>query len=540
MDEERKELLDTFHDESLQRLAEAEALLLSLEREETTEAAIVPVVFRHVHSLKGDGSLLELKGIVEIAHAAEEMLDRVRGGKLALDGDRISLLLKALDAARARIAVCGKGDDTPLSEGERQLCAQLQEKTGKLKKSAAAEEDHEDPAVAHGNGHHLRVSIEKLDAMLRLCGELSVLQGRNGQLLIDPVDQRAEMAEVHRLSDRLFQELQEQVMVARLVPIATALLRPCQRLVRDLGKELGKPALFATDGGDAAIDTALVEPLREALVHMIRNAIDHGIESAPARRAAGKPAQATVRFSAVRESGALRLTLEDDGAGLNDDKLRVRARALGLPEGEGEDTRMLRDLIFRPGFSTVEKVTHNSGRGVGMDVVRRNIEGLRGRITVDSEPGKGTRFVIRLPLSLSIMSGFAVASGDETYLVPMEAVRECLSLDALPVHEDGDSCGVVELRGGALSFVRLRRWFHQTGDPLGREKLLVLDADGIRLGLAVEKLIGETQAVIRPLAAGMKHAPEISGSTIQGDGTVALLLDVNTLARAVFSIAAQR
>ena len=316
-------------------------------------------------------------------------------------------------------------------------------------------------------------------------------------------------------------------MRARMVP-AGPFFRRYTRTIRDLAAAHGKNARLVIVGGDVEIDTSAVEMLRDPLAHMIRNAIDHGIEPSSQRVAAGKPAVGCVTLEARHEAGSIIMRVSDDGAGLDADAIAARAAALGLDASRLTESEMWR-LIFEPGFSTAAAVTDLSGRGIGMDVVRRAVDALRGTIGIATRAGQGTTFAIRLPLTLAMIDGFAVSVGEESYVVPVECVVECVEL---PAAERGDDpTGVLLLRDEIVPFVRLRRLFALGGETPARENVLVVQHDGAKAGLAVDALHGAGQAVIKPLGRYFDQVPGIAGSSILGNGRVALVLDVPELLR---------
>jgi len=283
-------------------------------------------------------------------------------------------------------------------------------------------------------------------------------------------------------------------------------------------------------GGDVEVDTRVLERLRDPLLHMIRNAVDHGIELPEKRIASQKNANGVLRLTACHSAGNIVIQLSDDGAGFNRKKILEKAIVSGLIQ-EGErlsDAEALR-LVFNSGFSTADTVTDLSGRGVGMDVVKRNIESLRGSIDVQSDEGLGSTFTLRLPLTLAIIEGFSVRSGAETYVIPLESISECLDLPKDYI--ECESGGVISLRGEPLPFVRLSDALGAGGSGRKRQSIIVLQYDGGRAGLAVDELLGESQAIIKPLDRLFQKVSGVSGSTILGDGRVALILDITTLMR---------
>jgi two-component system, chemotaxis family, sensor kinase CheA len=303
------------------------------------------------------------------------------------------------------------------------------------------------------------------------------------------------------------------------------------RTVRDLALAAGKQARLMVEGADVEVDTAVVEHVRDPLTHMVRNAVDHGIEAPEVRRERGKDPVGTVWLRAYHESGFVVLQVSDDGAGLDRAKIAARAAALGLlPDASRPTPEDLARAIFEPGFTTSDVVTEVSGRGVGMDVVRRNVETLRGSIALDSEPGRGTEITVRVPLTLAVIQGFKVRAADETFILPLDAVVECLDLPAEETRA-GAPAGILPLRGRPLPYLRLRRKFELEAPPPARENVVVVRHGADLAGIAVDALLGECSTVIKPLGAVIPRVPGISGSSVLGDGRVALILDVATLLR---------
>jgi two-component system chemotaxis sensor kinase CheA len=281
-------------------------------------------------------------------------------------------------------------------------------------------------------------------------------------------------------------------------------------------------------GEGVEVDTTILEQIHDPLMHMIRNSVDHGLESPEVRRAAGKDPSGKIVLKAFHDSGSIVIEISDDGAGLDHESILQHARKRGIiPEGARLSETEIHNLIFQPGFSTADKVSELSGRGVGLDVVRRNVNALSGAIHVASQKGQGTTFTIRLPLTLAIIDGFAVRVGTETYVIPLGSVQECLELPR--EKHRAEEGGVINLRGEALPYVRLRDLFGCGGKAAEREKIIVVEYQGGRAGLAADELLGEQQAVIKPLGRLFQGIPGVSGSTILGNGRVALILDVPAL-----------
>ena len=377
-----------------------------------------------------------------------------------------------------------------------------------------------------GAAKQLRVRADKLDHLINLVGELviasaaaSVTANRSG----DPDTQEA----VSVLS-MLVEEIRDNSLQLRMVPIGETFQR-FQRVVRDVSEELAKDIELRISGAETELDKTVVEQIADPLTHLVRNAVDHGIEAAELRQERGKNRRGTVTLNAYHDSGSMVIEVKDDGGGLDRDRIVRKAVENGLVN----DAATLSDyeiyqLIFEPGFSTASAVTNLSGRGVGMDVVRRNIEALRGTVDVDTSPGNGTTFRIRLPLTLAIIDGFLMKVGEAAYVVPLEAVVECVEFTS-DHRQEASHRDVINLRGEALPLIRLRDFFGLPECRLRRENIVVVRYAGRQAGLVVDALMGEHQTVIKPLGPLFGHLAGVSGSTILGDGRVALILDVPAL-----------
>jgi two-component system chemotaxis sensor kinase CheA len=325
----------------------------------------------------------------------------------------------------------------------------------------------------------------------------------------------------------IVEEVRDQALKLRMVQIGGTFTR-FQRVVRDVARETGKDIVLETKGEETELDRQLVEGMADPLTHLVRNAIDHGIEKPDVRQARGKPLTGVVSLSAHHEAGAVVIEISDDGGGLNRERIREKAIERGLIDA----TRSLTDaetygLIFEPGFSTAEKVTNLSGRGVGMDVVKRNITALRGTVEVQSKPGLGTLVRIRLPLTLAIIDGFQVGVGRSSFVIPLNLVEECVEIDRSA--GVGDSAGHIVLHGSILPLIRLRELFAIGATGGRRESVVVVRCAGKRVGIVVDELVGELQAVIKPLSKLFSQLQGIGGSTILGTGRVALILDIQGL-----------
>ena len=383
----------------------------------------------------------------------------------------------------------------------------------------------------------IRVHADRLDAVINLLGEL-VIAGAGAQLLARQTRQRT-LVEANTQIGRLIEESRNGTLQLRRVPIGETFSR-LRRVVRDTASELGKEVALEIQGGETELDKSVVERIADPLMHLVRNALDHGLETPAQRLSSGKVAQGRLTLSACHESGSILIRIGDDGRGINRDKVLQRAWDSGLVErGSTPPDAEIVKLIFEPGFSTASQVTQLSGRGVGMDVVRRNIEALRGTVTVASDPGQGTQIEIRMPLTLAIIDGFLVGVGASKFVFPLDAVVEVIergpaAMGGAPDRDDGPdlrSRGVVELRGQVLPVLDLRRLYGLDSPEPERSSVVVIRAGSSRYGVIVDQLLGQHQTVIKPLGRMLNSLRGMSGSSILGNGEVALIFDVVSLSQ---------
>ncbi|MFG1606843.1 chemotaxis protein CheW [Actinoplanes sp. NPDC049265] len=362
----------------------------------------------------------------------------------------------------------------------------------------------------------IRIDASRLDRLIDLVGELVIAQSSIGI--------RGGGGEAQGEVMRLVDEVRHSALALRMVPIGST-LRRFERVVRDVCLELGKEVALTITGGDAEMDKALVERISDPLLHLVRNSLDHGIEAPAERRKHGKAAQGTLRLNAYHDAGSIVIEVQDDGRGLDRERIFEKAVERGvIAAGTQLTDDDVYDLIFEPGFSTAETVSNLSGRGVGMDVVRRNVTALRGSIEVETTRGAGTTIRIRLPLTLAIIDGFLVGVGPSAFIVPLDRVTECVELPPGPRSRE-----CMNLRGEVLPFIRLRDLFAIPGEPARRQNVVIVEQSGQRTGLVVDALLGELQTVIKPLGALFSRLQCISGSTVLGNGDIALILDVGPL-----------
>ncbi|MBR0785068.1 chemotaxis protein CheA [Bradyrhizobium iriomotense] len=371
----------------------------------------------------------------------------------------------------------------------------------------------------------VRVQAERLDELMDRVGELVIAQARLSQLAASGSDLSIKM--IAEEIERLASSLRDTTMGARMVPIGSLFGR-FRRLVHDLSRDLSKPVEFVTSGEDTELDKTMIECLADPLVHLIRNAIDHGIEDTATRAANGKTEQGRIELAAVHSGAQVLVTVKDNGGGLNTARIRAKAEEQGLiAAGAVLTDHEIHQFLFHPGFSTAQTISALSGRGVGMDVVKRTIENMRGSIDLSTRPGQGTTVTLRLPLTLAIIEGLLIRVGEGRYIIPLSAVEECVELTA----EDERSRGrnFLNVRGNLVPFLRLRELLTASGSPDKHQKTIIISTGETRVGLVADQIIGNHQTVIKSLSKLHSDVTIFSGATILGDGTAALILDVAQL-----------
>jgi two-component system chemotaxis sensor kinase CheA len=568
-EESDPELAIEFVAEGLDYLDQAEKALLALEAD-PTDAEAVNVTFRAFHTIKGVSAFLALDQVTTIAHHAETLLAQVRSGTLAFTGTAADLFLRSADVLRALlvgIREVARGGSAAVPPAFAPLMAQLLDPgiaekvaanvalgetggaataasaapapakqaakpapgaTRAARKAQAAGADQ--PMISAQAEDSVRIRTERLDRLVDLVGELVVAQSMIAQ---DPevVGSRGTLKRKVDHSQKILRDLQNLSTSLRMVPLKPA-FHKISRVVRDVSQRSGKTVELVTMGDDTELDRSMVGIITDPLVHMVRNAVDHGIEGAEDRAAAGKPAHGTLRMSARQTGGNVVVEIEDDGRGLDRDKILAKAVERGLVDADKslEDSEVF-NLIFAPGFSTAQKVTDISGRGVGMDVVKRAVESLRGRIEIRSELGKGTRFSIYLPLTLAITDGMLVEVGSHRYIIPTQKIH----LSFRPTTDDLWSVGqkgeMVMLHEQLIPVARLHRLYGiDTAQTEITQGLLVVVGEGSRkTALLVDQLLGQQQFVVKALTGQVAGTPGVAGGAILGDGAVGLILDPDEL-----------
>ena len=543
-------LLGDFITESRDLIAGAEVALLTLEANPDDGEAI-NTVFRAFHTVKGTAGFMGLDRLAEFAHHAESMLCRVRDRELPYTQSIANLALRSgdvlaefLDAVEAsvpmRAAIVLPADWPSVLYDLLHIDATWQQATpaadvvvarvGPARGSAAPEID---PSV--------RVRTDRLDRMIDMVGELVIAQSMIAADASVAATGQHELMKKIVHTGKIMRELQDLSMSMRMVPLK-ATFQKLTRLVRDVAQRAGKVVELITVGDETELDRTVVDALSDPLVHMIRNAIDHGIEAPDERERIGKPRAGRLRLTALQQGGSVVIALSDDGRGLNRDSILAKAIEKGVATpGQPLADAELFALIFAPGFSTADTLTDLSGRGVGMDVVRRNVESMRGRVEIESASGTGTSFQIRLPLTLAVTDGMLVRVGDERYIVPLASIALSVRPESSMLSTIPPSSEVVALRGDVVPIVRLHQLFGISGastDPT--LAILMIVSDGVhRVALLVDQLLGQQQVVAKSLGDGVGEVTGISGGAILSDGRVGLIIDVARLTALARSLAAR-
>lgn len=558
------EILSEFTTESFDRIAQIEASLLGLENN-PDDPDQVGEIFRAFHTIKGTSGFLGLDAIQRLAHLAENLLDRARDGEIRIVGGYADLSLKSCDMLREMISAVESAEPGgPLGKPAAfsQLIRDLSDPDSFAGGSAmgipdggstgtpepprveeASAVDGPETAVKKTSGPRaeadasIRVSTARLDSLINMAGELVIAHSMVAQDAAVAAGDNARLAKNVSHSGKIIRDLQDLAMALRMVPLKGC-FQKMARLVRDLGHKANKAVRFIVEGEDTEIDRNMVEAINDPLVHMIRNSVDHGIEDAEGRRGAGKDSTGTVKLRAYHAAGNVVIELSDDGKGLDRDAIVAKAVQRGLVEpGRELSDREAFDLIFHAGLSTAKQVTDISGRGVGMDVVRKGIESLNGRVEVGSKRGEGTKLTIYLPLTMAISDAMLLGVGTERFLLPIPFIANTFRPEPAAVSTIHGRGEVVSFLGALLPMVRLHDLFSisdartQPSDGL----VVVIEAEGRRCAMFVDAILGQHQVVIKSLGPLFSDVDGVSGGAILGDGRIGLILDASGLLKLALS-----
>jgi len=526
-------VVEIFFEEAAELLADFEAGLLELE-ESHGNAELLNRIFRAAHTIKGNAGMLGFEELARFTHGLEFLLEQIRSGGRSITPDVMEALLAAADVVRRMLRTQQTGAEASTTEIEvaQAVLHRLQAAPVTHGQAAAVDRLHPTASARPTAGAQttsIRVPIAKVDRLINLVSELVTTQSIVAQGVANFSPERlAALAESVAQMDRHARALHEHVLAVRMIPVRS-LFASFPRLVRDVAAALDKEAVLEISGEDTELDRTVIERIGDPLTHLIRNAVDHGLELPEERTAAGKPAAGRIRLNAYQQGGNIYVEVSDDGRGLDRNRIVAKAERHGLiaPGHQATDAEVWA-LIFQPGFSTAEAVTQVSGRGVGMDVVRENVEALGGLITIDTEAGRGTSFRIKLPLTLAILDGQAIRVGSQEYIIPLVAIRETIRPARGSVHTVGPGAELVVVHGKPLPVLRLHRVFGVTPgteDP-ATGLLMIVEHDGRLAALLVDELLSQQQVVIKSLEANFTKVDGVAGATILGDGRVALILDV--------------
>ncbi len=543
-------LVGEFVAEAGTHLETAETELLRLE-EDPGNLEAIGALFRAFHTIKGVSGFLNLNQIQSLAHAAENLLDLGREGKLKITGAASELVLQAIDLMKKLIGAVDEAAKAnhPLqpTAGVKELSARLNTLADRVIKGEHVQDDPTNATATTGSAaeaietpgepaklkiassdNTVKVATDRLDTLINMVGELVIANSMVTQ------DAAGHLAQNQRLSrhighmGKIVRDLQDLSMSLRMVPV-NAVFRKMTRLVRDVARKAGKEVDLIIAGADTELDRNVVEALNDPLMHMVRNSLDHGIETPDQREAAGKPRTGKLELKAYHKGGSINIEIVDDGRGLPRDKILAKARTNGLigPDETPSDAEIYK-LVFAAGLSTAEKVTDISGRGVGMDVVKRNIEAMRGRVDIATEKGHGSVFTIRLPLTLAVIDGLVVKVGPSKYILPITSIEQSMRPTDEQLSTVQNRGEIVNVRGAILPLVRLHRLFDitpRTENPTDSIVVIVQDNDR-RVCLLVDELLGQEQVVIKSLGEDIGEIRGVSGGAVLGDGNVSLILDV--------------
>ena len=579
----------TFFDETQEHLESIEERAMALGNGRK-DREVLDAIFRAAHSIKGGSGTFGFTQLADATHELETLFDGLRKGKGRADKKTVRLLLDACDAFKAHLARLKAGerghdpametlraklggsrpDGTPTAAKPAGTAKPMEESffapAGADKEASAPKGEgsayglfDEEPAAAptnvpekfgffeppggdtaaeqgrrKGDSSSIRVSVEKIDRIVNLVGELVIAQAMLQQACATTTGRDEDERLAHSLAtlDRNTRDLQQAVMSIRMMPMEFVFSR-FPRLVYDASARLGKKVHLRTQGHETELDKELIELLVDPLTHVVRNAIDHGIEPPAEREAAGKPEMGIVGMRATHRGGSVIIEVSDDGRGLDRARILAKARELGMPADDSMSEQDAWGLIFEPGFTTAREITAFSGRGVGMDVVRRNIASLGGSVSISSVPGEGTVIAIQVPLTLAVLDGMIVSVGEEQYIVPLEFVAEAFKPGPTDIRTIVNQPSLVAVRGEQLPIVRLEDVVGLPASEAPRPEplCLVVEVDNRRAALLVDTLIGQQQLVVKSLDTNLHAVPGVAGATILGDGRVALILDVASVTR---------
>ena len=562
------EMKKRFAQESYELCEEAEMMLLAFERV-PDNLELAANAFRALHSLKGNAGFFGFGELEKISHMSENILDGFRNGSVKPDKNRMTAILTAIDFLRNEAKKIDEERKVDMDEMKKAmvllelLTPTVSENSGVSQKSPEekdrqqandvsneakaaesepkAKSDSQSAETASKSAsssvqQFIRIDIEKLDTLLDLVGEMVIAESMvaNCPDLKGLQLERFDKA-IHHLN-KITRDIQEIALAMRMIPLSST-FHKMERLVRDLSNKFNKRIKLEIVGEETEVDKTIIEQISDPLVHIIRNSVDHGLETTEERIRANKSESGLIRLEAKHSAGEVWIIIEDDGRGLNREKIIKKAIERGMIKGDGSD---LKDedvwkIIFEPGFSTADKVSNISGRGVGMDVVKRNIEKLHGRIDIKTRAGNGSMMILRIPLTLAIIDGMEIQVGHARYIIPISSVRQSIKTQAENITLTPGGTEIVNIRGELLSVVRLHELYNikPRYEKLEEGLLIIVENNEKKCCLFVDELIGQQQIVIKGLSNYLGHVQGVSGCAIMGDGEISLILDIGDLIASV-------
>lgn len=535
-------------------------------------------IFRAAHTIKGSSGAVGLTDLMEFSHVFEDLLGMLRKTPSTISEDMVTTMLQCCDSLRDRVQVIRQGSDVPWDNEKivRQLEAyqmQIKSCNGCPSENTAAcsgfaifedegvsgssclspadqtspqtliqvppvERDASASREKRPQTNLVKIDAARVDAVFDLIGELVVIKSQ----LANKTESYAgdpELRAVVALLDKTVRELQDRSLAIRMTPMRSLFIK-MQKMGRDIGSRLGKDVDIITSGEDTEVDRTMVEVLSDPLMHLLRNSLDHGLEDRAERTAAGKTTKGMLRISAQHIGERIMVRIEDDGRGIDRDRILKKAKENGLTGPDRDLTsftdRELFQFLFHPGFSTAAAVTDLSGRGVGLDVVKTHVEKLRGTVDVISNPGKGTAFIISIPLTAAVTDGMAVQVGQQSFVIPMDAIRELVKIEGQSIVTIKEGKRVLRVRGSLLPMLCVRAYTARNGSyeterDISNAIAVVIEANDRRYALTVDSVIGQMQVVTKPIGKGIQSSPGIAGAAVLGDGRVALVMDINSLVK---------
>jgi len=532
--DDQKELVKDYIEDAWEFIDDLEQLLLRLEDQAGAELdrSLVSEVLGILHTFKGNSGMMGYSGLQKYSHKLEDIFKALQAGEIRFDEELTEVFNHASNVIRNSVSKISPDEpDGPSLAPEIEAIERFLSEAASEEGTAGTAVFADSPTAVAGNRSNvLKVDFERLDHLLNLMGELVIYRTRLGQIDSRFKEQQGEKGLTQELSDtndqigKVTTELHEAIMRVRMLPIRQVFMR-FPRYVRDFAREKGKEINIMFEGEETELDKTVIDEIGEPLLHLIRNAIDHGIEGPEERRKKGKEREGNILIKAFQESSHIIITVEDDGKGIDEKLLREKAESAGFVSGEDAERKSVADLIFASGLSTAEKITEISGRGVGLDVVKKSLAGINGSVEVQSDPDFGTRFIIKLPLTLAIISALMVEVSDEQYAIPLSSVVESIRAREEDIHLV-NNMEVIQVRDRVLPLARLSRLFGIESPDNQRPYVVIAQSPSGNIALMVDSLLGQQEIVIKALDDYVGDTPGIAGATILGDGRVVLIIDV--------------